>query len=289
MLFSLYTVRELLLYGKEKVLAKEAEYLLAHAFQKDRLWLLKNYDEKSIWPQIKYFYYVKRCSQGEPLDYILGNSEFFNYIFSVSSATLVPRIESEELLAYALEESYQDKEDKERILDLCCGSACLGISFLLEYVKKKKISKKNIHLDLVDISRLALGMAKKNARKMLWDYSYDIYQSDLLKKIPDKKYNLILCNPPYVLKEEYINLDQSVLKFEPKQSLVIPSQKFEDFFSTLFLDIQRHLRIEGKAFIEINPNLAFPLYNLATSLALEARLLKDMRGRWHFLRLRKMP
>ena len=138
-----------------------------------------------------------------PVQYIVGNVDFYGYIYKVNKNVLIPRFETEELVENTIKLIKQKWNKKVKILDLCTGSGCIGITL------KKEI---NSDVTLSDISKRALKVAKENSS----DLNINIIHSDLLKNISDK-YDVIISNPPYISKNEKIM--DLVKNNEPKKAL----------------------------------------------------------------------
>lgn len=132
---------------------------------------------------------------GEPLQYITGKTDFYGYEFFCKKGVLIPRFDTETLIDTALE--VLNKGDI--VLDLCCGSGCIGITLALE---------KNITLTLADISPDAVSLTTKNA-----DYhgvNAEIIFHDVFNDKLNKQYNVIVCNPPYIETNEINTLSKDV-------------------------------------------------------------------------------
>ncbi|MDD6563516.1 MAG: peptide chain release factor N(5)-glutamine methyltransferase [Clostridiales bacterium] len=149
---------------------------------------------------------VSRRSQGEPLQYILGTTEFMGLEFKVNSSTLIPRQDSE-TLAEAAAEYISDKNLN--IIDIGCGSGCIGITIA-------KLCK-NAHVTLLDISSGALETAEENAR--LNGVNIQAVKCDILKELPDGSFDVIVSNPPYIETDTVATLDDTVKSFEPLSAL----------------------------------------------------------------------
>lgn len=145
---------------------------------------------------------LERAAQGEPLDYLIGEKEFFGANIRTDRRALIPRVETE-LLA---EKVSQKVGRGKRLLDLCCGSGCLGIS-----LKKKR---PDLEVFLSDLSKQALSLARENASLNGVDVSF--LEGDLA--FPGEV-DAIVCNPPYIETEEIERLDSSVRDFEPRMAL----------------------------------------------------------------------
>lgn len=135
-----------------------------------------------------------------PLQHILGKWEFMGYEFLVSPDTLIPRPDTEILVEKALNEI----KNSDRVADLCTGSGCIGISLAL--------FKKGIDLTLVDISKGALYMARKNAEKH--NVSARFILGDIRSCLTGEKFDVIVSNPPYIPTKDIENLSPEV-KNEP--------------------------------------------------------------------------
>ena len=135
---------------------------------------------------------IKRLEQGEPVQYIIGNVNFYGNIFRVNKNVLIPRFETEELIEKTLKK-IKNKSDKLRIVDLGTGSGCIAITL------KKELS--NSVVDAVDISNDALEVAKENAK--LNNVEINFYQGNMLEPLTNK-YDLIISNPPYIDRNEPI-------------------------------------------------------------------------------------
>ncbi len=130
-----------------------------------------------------------------PIQYIIGNVDFYGYTFKVNKNTLIPRFETEQLVEQTLKyikEKYKNKNIE--VLDLCTGSGCIGITL------KREIP--SLSVTITDISRKALKVAKKNAKNL----NIKVVKSNLLKELvkKNKKYDVIISNPPYISNDEII-------------------------------------------------------------------------------------
>ena len=163
-----------------------------------------NYLEKYL-PENKLKEGIERLQNGEPVQYIVGNVNFYGNEIKVNKNVLIPRFETEELVEYTI--SYIKKMFKEKIniIDLGTGSGCIAITL------KKKI---NSNVSAIDISKEALEVARENAKKN--KVEIDFIQNDMLDNISDK-FDVIISNPPYISKNEEIQ--DIVRKNEPSLAL----------------------------------------------------------------------
>lgn len=151
-----------------------------------------------------------------PLAQILGRQSFYGLDFFVNEDVLIPRADTECLVDLVLED-YADLAKQagqtyaeKRILDLCTGSGCIGISVAKHLPYQELL--------LVDLSEKALAVAKKNAEKHLGG-NVRLLQSDLLTEVQEKRFSLLLSNPPYIVSKVIPDLEREVSEYEPKMAL----------------------------------------------------------------------
>ena len=150
---------------------------------------------------------VQELLSGKPLAYVLGYHWFYGYRIKVNEHTLIPRSETEELVANIL--AYVDDHfEKPKIVDVATGSGAIAIALSKEL---------NLSVDASDISDSALSLAKESAN--INEAKVNFYQGDMLSPIIEleKKYDVLVCNPPYI--KEVEDVDPSVLDFEPHIAL----------------------------------------------------------------------
>lgn len=135
---------------------------------------------------------LKLLEKGVPVQYIVGNVDFYGYNFIVNNNVLIPRFETEGLVEKTINYINKYFESKIDILDIGTGSGCISVALKNEV---------NCNMDACDISLKALDIAVENAKRNNCDI--DFYQSDFLNNI-DKKYDVIISNPPYIAYDEEI-------------------------------------------------------------------------------------
>ena len=228
-------------YLEEKGLEKprrDVEELLAYVLKLSRIELYMQFDrpmeEKEL---ILLRELVKRKAQKEPVEYILGEVEFYHARFMLNPSVLIPRPETEILVSHIVERLPQETLD---VWDVCTGSGCIGISL--------KKARPQWSLTLSDISSDALTVAQKNA--LLNETNVSFLQGDLLSPFSGKKADVIVCNPPYVTTDEFNHLDAGVRNFEPQLALISGPTGFE-FYERLAQDGPRFLKPGGKVFFEM--------------------------------------
>ena len=137
---------------------------------------------------------IKRLKKGEPVQYIVGNVDFYGLIFNVNPCVLIPRFETEELVSKTIDYIKKYFNYPINCVDLGTGSGCIAITL------KSKIGN-NLTMDAVDISDDALKVARENAINN--NVNINFYHGDMLEPL-SKKYDVIVSNPPYIRKDEEI-------------------------------------------------------------------------------------
>ena len=188
------TVEELISFGKSHIHKTQAEMLLAILLNVNTLELLLMLD-KTIDDKIckEYQEKVLLIKNNEPIQYVIGNVNFYGNIFKVNKNVLIPRFETEELVENTLKYIKKYFSLPINIIDLGTGSGAIGISL------KKKLD--NVSVTLLDISEDALSVAKENANSLNAEVSF--IQSDMWENVSDK-YDVIISNPPYIRNDEEI-------------------------------------------------------------------------------------
>ena len=155
---------------------------------------------------------VARLRTGEPLAYVLGEWEFYGLKLTVTPDVLIPRDDTCAVAQLAIKQAIFLPQDP-RILDLCCGSGCIGLA-VASKVKDARVT-------LADLSREALQIAKKNVVQNKMTGHVSCVQADALSK-PSAflgKFDLIVSNPPYITAREMAQLPRSVAEYEPRMAL----------------------------------------------------------------------
>ncbi len=202
-------VKELLKNASERLSESEtplldARVLLAKAMNKDNASLI--FEKPSKEELLLFESFIEKREKGIPVAYILGEKEFMGLTFRLNSDTLIPRPDTECLVEKIIEKNTLSSP---RILDLCTGSGCIGIS-LASFIKGARC-------DLTDISEGALEMAKENALLNKVNDRTSVFNLDVLSDDIKKGYDIIVSNPPYI--ESAVVPTLEVSKFEPSRAL----------------------------------------------------------------------
>ncbi|HBO31667.1 MAG TPA: peptide chain release factor N(5)-glutamine methyltransferase [Lachnospiraceae bacterium] len=191
--------------------------------------------------------YVTERMTHKPCQYILGTQEFMGYEFATAEEVLIPRPETELLVEEAcrIAENWKDTPDgrKRRVLDLCCGSGCIGISF-------SKLRHGRDLVELADISDAAIALTKKNRERLQADCA--VIQTDLFMQI-EGKYDMIVSNPPYIRTDEIPKLMAEVRDFEPHLALDGKADGLY-FYDKIIREAREYLYEDGYILFEIGQN-----------------------------------
>ena len=190
--------------------------------------------------QQKIFNAIKRLKQYEPIQYIIEQVEFLGNCFKVTPNVLIPRPETEEW-TYFLKDFITPSPSN--ILDIGTGSGCIAITL------KKFFPQATV--DAIDISQEALKVAIYNAQKLKVAIHY--MAIDILNEpIPQRKWALIVSNPPYVCQKEKAYMHPNVLHYEPHIALFVDDQDPLRFYRLIIKIASTHLHTQGRICVEIN-------------------------------------
>ena len=242
----------------------DAELLMAEALHIDRDRLLLAPPDRVV-PE-RFWNMVKRRSEGEPVAYITGRRAFWNIELHVGPGVLVPRPDSEVLIASALEH-FEGTAGPERVLDLGTGPGTLLLAALDVWPEATGLG--------VDVSRQALSYASANARRLGYEGRVKLIQGNWAAGLLEK-FDLVLCNPPYIA--EGAELGPGVREYEPDEALFAGLEGL-DAYRELAPQLPRLLTPSGLAAIEIAPDQAAPVTGLLARDGLRAQVANDLAGR----------
>lgn len=190
----------------------------------------------------------KRLLAGEPVQYVLGQADFFGLKFRVSPSVLIPRQETEELVALALRWLNARSKSRPAVLDIGLGSGCIGITL--------KRRRPDARLFGIEKSSQALAVALENARTLLGESEYTFIEADILQPetVPFHwpVFDLILSNPPYVRPQERHLMLEHVLAHEPHEALFVEGNDPLLFYRIIAHFAQQRLAPGGGLFFECN-------------------------------------
>ena len=215
---------------------------------------------------------LSRLKLEEPIQYIIGETEFFGLVFKVNQNTLIPRPETEELVQWIIED-YKDNLEQIKILDIGTGTGCIPIS-LAKNLPKAKVKA-------LDISTKALEVAKQNAK--LNAVEVDFIELNILETChpeldsASQKFDVIVSNPPYVRELEKAEMKGNVLKHEPELALFVDNTNPLIFYKAITEFATHSLKAGGTLYFEINQYLGAEMIQLLEDFNFkDIELKKDM-------------
>ncbi|MGN6181258.1 MAG: peptide chain release factor N(5)-glutamine methyltransferase [Mucilaginibacter sp.] len=225
---------------------------------------------------------LTRLQTGEPLQYILGYTEFYGLPFKVNPSVLIPRPETEELVEWILSSVDSKGLAVGNILDIGTGSGCIPISF------KKHLPQANV--STVDISANAINTAKENAA--LNNVEISFVEDDILnpssQSLLNNHYSLIVSNPPYVTMHDKTRMHRNVTDFEPHTALFVPENDPLIFYKAIADFALKTLNSEGLLFFEINESLGNETVEMLKDKGFKnIELRQDMSGRNRMIRAQR--
>lgn len=274
------------IYGKNEV-ASFFNILMSHYLKLNRIALVlepgltvSKEEEQPL------FEALSRLKQEEPIQYIIGETQFYDLTFKVNEHTLIPRPETEELVQWIVKcHSERSEESQLKILDIGTGTGCIAISLA------KNLPKAKVYA--LDVSEEALKIAKQNAITNQVDIQF--IEADVLNKdawsseLQDLKFNIIVSNPPYVRNQEKAEIKNNVLKHEPHLALFVEDHDPLQFYNVisdiavdkltenglLFFEINQYLGNETKQLLH---NKGFTDLELKTDIFGNNRMLKGLKN-----------
>jgi release factor glutamine methyltransferase len=216
---------------------------------------------------------VQRLEKSEPVQYILGETTFYGLPFEVNPSVLIPRPETEELVAHILR---TQTAPGRRVLDIGTGSGCIAVT-LAKYLPEADVFA-------LDISEAALATADRNARRN--GVSVRFRQADMLSASAEAfpSFDLIVSNPPYVKESEKAGMHPNVLAYEPHPALFVPDDDPLLFYRRIAAFALEKLTENGTLYVEINASCGESAVNLLRGKGFRTvELLRDLSGKDRFL------
>ena len=220
---------------------------------------------------------IDRLKHYEPIQYILGDTEFYGLVFKVTPAVLIPRPETEELVDWVVND-FKGKQEIS-ILDIGTGSGCIAIALA------KNLPKAKIYA--LDISKEAIAVAKKNAIDNKVDVEF-IEANILNCDLGDVQFDVIVSNPPYVRKLEKEAMNANVLQHEPHLALFVDDDDALKFYRAICQFSVDKLKEKGMLFFEINAYLGNQMKLLLQQYTFKnIELKQDMFGKDRMIKAEK--
>lgn len=202
---------------------------------------------------------ANRVAQGEPVQYVIGETDFYGLTFNIAKGALIPRPETEELVEWGINNFNGENAVTGKILDIGTGSGCIAIS-----VAKNTEAT----VEAWDISDEALSIATDNAKKN--DVKVDFRKVDVLNFVPTDnnrgEYSCIFSNPPYICNSESEEMENNVLDYEPHIALFVPDSEPLLFYRKIAEIGKELLMNDGMLFFEINRRFGKETVDMLTRL-----------------------
>lgn len=218
---------------------------------------------------------IARLKNHEPIQYILGITEFYGLPFYAVPGVLIPRPETEELVQMIIQEN---KISNPLILDMGTGTGCIPVSL------RKRIPDSTVLA--CDISPVCIETAIRNAA--LNDCDISVFEYDILNNVPEIKlpqFDIIVSNPPYIRDSEKILMERNVLDFEPELALFVSDDDPLLFYRTIALFAQKQLKSGGRLYLEINEAFGAECSQMLQQKGFsEVLLKKDIHGKNRMIR-----
>jgi len=233
---------------------------------------------------------LKELQKEIPIQYILGETEFYGLNFKVSKDVLIPRPETEELVQWMVDEikSQQLQDQNINILDIGTGSGCIAIALAT------KLSNASIYA--LDVSEKALEIAKQNAllnKVKIHFIKQDILNTNVISVFDSKKekslyFDIVVSNPPYVREKEKLEIKKNVLDHEPHLALFVNDENPLLFYDKITDIACRQLKKNGHLFLEINQYLSYESVLLLENKGFQnIKLKKDLFGNDRMIKAKK--
>ena len=224
---------------------------------------------------LRFIYIVKDLKQFKPIQYILGNTEFYGLKFEVDANVLIPRQETEELVDLILKEN---KNTISNILDIGTGSGCIAISL------QKNLPRASVYA--LDVSDKALEVAKRNAEAN--NTSIHFIPTDILKWSEyefNTTFDIIVSNPPYVTFADKNKMHKNVLDYEPHLAMFVEDENPLLFYNAIADMAKQHLNSNGKLYFEINESFGNECILLMKEKGFKnIELIKDINEKYRIIK-----
>ncbi|MBC8204487.1 MAG: peptide chain release factor N(5)-glutamine methyltransferase [FCB group bacterium] len=255
---------------------RDAELLLCRILNINHIKLYFDREKTVHRPEIRELNeIIRRRTQGEPLQYILGETEFYGLPFKCDTRALIPRPETEILVDTALK--FIEENDYSGVIDIGTGSGAIAVSIAVNT---------DCRITAADKSESALKLALNNARLNSVDSFIDFVQADIFAPdFPDiakKGYDMLVCNPPYVALDEIDSLDDEIKNYEPWEALTDYNDGL-NFYRRLKEIIPEIVKIDGIVIVELAENRAAQAKSILSPILRDVKIIPDLAGKLRVL------
>lgn len=218
--------------------------------------------------------FVKRLQANEPFQYIIGETYFADLRLKTDARALIPRPETEELVALAKAQGFTYS----KIIDFCTGTACIALALKKSYPAAQ--------VSALDLSEGAIDLARENAQ--LNNLEIQAIVQDIFAWQSAEQFDLIVSNPPYIPQKETVLMQANVLEHEPHMALFVPDQKPLLFYEQLMQIALSNLQHSGIMVLEVHENLAQQTLSLfATEHFSRKEIHRDLQGKERMILVQK--
>lgn len=218
--------------------------------------------------------FAQQRKQGCPVEYIVGKKNFYKDCFTVFEGVLIPQPDTEILVEQAVNTALKSNSKTYRILDLCSGSGCIGISVAKDVASHFE----DFEVVFADISDFAIKCTTINAENLLKNINYKIVKSNLFEKLSGMKFDLILTNPPYIASSVISSLESDV-QHEPVLALD-GGETGVELIQRLIDKVSDYLNPNGMVYMEIGYDQGLTVSNIFKDKNLkDVCVIKDLAGR----------
>ena len=262
------TVENLLFFAKGHIHSDHAKILVAELVNCNPLELLNHLDDYVSEEKVKLLKKeIEALEKNEPLQYVLGKVNFYGNEFYVDKRVLIPRFETEELVENTINYIKKFFTKPVDIIDLGCGSGVIGLTL------EQKVSTNSV--DLVDISKEALEVTHKNCEKL--NSKANLIESDMLSSV-EKKYDVIISNPPYIKTNEEI---EDIVKNNEPHLALYAGEDGLDCYRKILKEASKNMKDKALIAFEIGCTQANDIKELVTSYLKDVKveIKKDLSGR----------
>jgi release factor glutamine methyltransferase len=253
---------------------RDAELLMLHVLCKDKAWLMAHPHEILTGQDaVRYYALVDRRLDGEPIQYIVGETEFYGLPFQVNRDVLIPRPETEHLVEKVIELAdgfHRSLIPQPRIVDVGAGSGAIAVTLAakLDYAE----------ITAIDLSAAALAVARRNAKSNGVAGKIRFLQGDLLAPVAEERFEIVASNPPYVPQGDRDGLAVEVRDFEPGLALFAGDEGL-DIYRRLIPDAFDVLIPGGFVALEIGFGQSEAIENLLAEAGFEQiEFVPDLQG-----------
>lgn len=224
---------------------------------------------------------VKRLQANEPMQYVFGDTEFYGLTMKCDSRALIPRPETEELVAWILEDIKKDTPiEGLQILDMCTGSGCIALAL--------KSQLKNATVSAFDWSQEALDLTNENSQNL--KLALNIQKLDALSDFNSwdfetASFDVWVSNPPYIPLKEKNLMESNVLDFEPEMALFVENDSALIFYDNIGRAARLFLKSGGVLYYELNENYASETKQLMEEIGfISVEIKVDLQGKKRMLK-----